>query len=65
MIEIHKRIPGPQALAQGVARDQLARLAQQDRQHLKGLSHQLDPGAEFPQLMGMQVGLKRTELNPI
>src|SRR6478736_1776803 len=31
----------------------------------RGLSHELDPGSEFPQLMGMHIGLKRTELNPI
>jgi hypothetical protein len=63
MIEIDKRIFGPDLLPQLFPSDQFARSLQEDGADLKRLALQVHLHAVLAQLAGLEVGLKDSETN--
>src|SRR5262249_34259158 len=65
VVEVHKRVAGPQTVAQLFSCDQRPWLFKQNRQDFERLADQLDLYPMLPNLMRMHVGLKWAELYSI
>jgi hypothetical protein len=63
VLEIDERARGPEPLAQLLARDEIARPLQQQRQDVKGLSRKAEAHARLPELTGAEIQLEDAELN--
>ena len=61
MLEVDKRVVGPQPLAERVAGDDLTGLFEQHREQLQGLLLKVESHARFPQLAGAQIELEDAE----
>jgi hypothetical protein len=63
VIEVTKILGRPYPGLQLVACDHVARVLQQNLQHLKGLLLELDTASRFTHLSGMEISLKRSKPN--
>jgi hypothetical protein len=61
VIEIAEGAGWPEPLTEFLARDQVARLFQQQRQNLEGLFLKIDPDARFSQLARPAIQLKNAK----
>jgi hypothetical protein len=64
VLEIHKRVHGPQTALQFLSREQFARLFEQQRENLKGPASETDFSAMFTQLTRAEVNVVGVEAEP-